>query len=215
MQDAHISRWGQGSHVSAEVMDSLHDLNHRFLDWAGARAGAPSADWAESSRGVLPALLAGQVATLSAAQRAAAAHCPYALFDLRFQDQTYWQLRLQSTRQWQVADERLIDSETANFVRLALFYAWHVAASAKLAAQLLLGMNEPTVVAFRRMRVNELPALVATEALNLTARWSHNGPYWTALVGSASRMESVGLRRAQLFGLQLAAAARLPEAQWG
>ena len=49
--------------------------------------------------------LAAQVAPLSAAQRAAAAGCPYALFDLRFQDDAHWRARLQNADDWRVADE--------------------------------------------------------------------------------------------------------------
>lgn len=205
MQDAFVGSWTRESHLTAEILASLRDLNHRFLDLAGARAG----DWNAMGRGGAAADLARQVAPLSPAQRAAAANCPYALFDLRFQDDGHWQLRLQDTGRWHVADAVPIDDDTVNFVRLALFYAWHVASTAGLAAQLLLGMSSDTAAAFRRTTLNSLPALVATEAANLTARWSHCGAYWSALIGAASRPDLAGLRRVQLYGLQLAAAARL------
>jgi len=149
------------------------------------------------------------VAPLSVAQRAAAAGCPYALFDLRFQDDCYWRLRLQSAGAWRVADESIVDDDTVSFVRLALFYAWHVACSAGIAAQLLLGMNGTTANAFRRITVNQLPALVVTESANLSARWGDCAAYWSALTAAASRTDAAALRRVQLYGLQLAAAARL------
>ena len=204
MLDAILRTWAQESHLSAEILGSLHDLNHRFLDLAAARTN----EW--TSDGVGPSLrLSGQVAPLSAAQRSAAAGCPYALFDLRFQDDGYWRLRLQDLRPWRVADESVVDDETVSFVRLALFYAWHVAASAGLKAQLLLGMNGSTAAAFRCITVNQLPALVATEAKHLSARWSDCTAYWSALTGAASGADPAALRRVQLYGLQLAAAARL------
>src|SRR5712675_2219052 len=140
-----------------------------------------------------------------------AAGCPYALFDLRFQDEGHWRLRLQNSGGWRVADESVADDETVNFVRLALFYAWHVASSAGLKAQLLLGMNGATAAAFRGITVNHLPALVATEAGYLSARWSGCTAYWGALTDAASRADPAALRRVQLYGLQLAAAARLSE----
>jgi hypothetical protein len=196
MQEAFVGSWAQDSHLSAETMGSLRDLNHRFLDLAAARS-----EWA-----------AGRVAALSPAQRAAAAGCPYALFDLRFQDDAYWQLRLQACGSWRVADESsAADEATASFVRLALFYAWHVAAGAGLKAQLLLGMNGNTAAAFRRTTLNQLPALVATEAAHLSARWSGCMAYWSALTAAAARPDPAALRRVQLYGLQLAAAARLPD----
>src|SRR5258706_1172728 len=126
MQDAFIGNWAQESHLSAEVLGSLRDLNHRFLDLTASR----TTDW-----------VAGCVAPLSAAQRAAAAGCPYALFDLRFEDDGHWRLRLQASGGWRVADESVADDEPVNFVGPARFHAWHGAASAGLKAQLLLGMN--------------------------------------------------------------------------
>jgi hypothetical protein len=194
MQDAFVGNWAQESHLSSEILASLRDLNHRFLDLTAAR----TTEW-----------VAGRVAPLSAAQRSAAAGCPYALFDLRFQDDGHWRLRLQNSGGLRIADESVVDDETVNFVRLALFYAWHVASSAGLKAQLLLGMNGTTAAAFRRITVNQLSALVATEAVNLSVRWSGCTAYWSALTAAASRPDPAALRRVQLYGLQLAAAARL------
>jgi hypothetical protein len=195
MQDAFVGSWAQDSHLIAEVLGSLRDLNHRFLDLAAART-----EWA-----------VGQVAALSPAQRAAAAGCPYALFDLRFQDDGYWRLRLQASGSWRVADEPGVDDATVGFVRLALFYAWHVASGAGLKAQLLLGMNGNTAAAFRHTPLNQLPSLVATEAVHLSARWSGCTAYWSALTAAAARADPSVLRRVQLYGLQLAAAAWLPD----
>jgi len=205
MQEAIVGSWAQESHLSAETLGSLRDLNHRFLDLAAAG----SCDWARPRGAKLSPGLAGQVALLSAAQRAAAAACPYALFDLRFQDDGHWGRRLRHAGEWRVADESVVD-DTASFVRLALFYAWHVASGAGLKAQLLLGMNDATATAFRGITVNHLPALVVTEAVHLSARWGDCTVFWNALTAAASRTEPAALRRVQLHGLQLAAAARLP-----
>ena len=211
MQDAFIGNWARQSHLSVEHLNSMRDLNHRFLDLAGARAG----DWAAAGIGGSAAGLGRQVAPLSRSQRAAAANCPYALFDLRFEDDAHWKGRLSHTDTWRVADEPGVDADTVGFVRLALFYAWHVASSAGLAADLLLGMRSDTASAFRRITVDSLPALVATEAVNLTARWSGCSAYWNALIGAAARADAAALRRVQLSGLQLAAAARLPSENFG
>jgi hypothetical protein len=197
MHDAVVNNWARESQWTAQALESLRDLNHRFLDLAGERSGS----WG--------ALVAQRVAPLSALQRAAAASCPYALFDLRFQDDQHWRLRLQNAGRWHVADEPAADTDTSTFVRLALFYAWHVAATAGLAPQLLLGMSDDTAAAFRGITLSSLPGLVATEAANLTARWSDCGAYWRALMAAAARPDGTELRRVQLYGLQLAAATRL------
>jgi len=108
-----------------------------------------------------------------------------------------------------VADESTADDETVNFVRLALFYAWHVASSAGLKAQLLLGMNGTTAAAFRRITVNQLPALVATEAVHLSARWSGCAALLERAHRSSVARRSGGAAPRAIYGLQLAAAARL------
>jgi hypothetical protein len=204
MQDATVGYWAK-SHLSAETLGSLRHLNHRFLDLAAAGRH----EWASGGAKLSPSL-AGQLAPLSAAQRAAAAGCPYALFDLRFQDDEHWERRLLNAGDWRVADESVIDDDTVTFVQLALFYAWHVASGGGLKAQLLLGMNGGTAAAFRGITVEHLPALVATEAAHLSARWGECTAFWSALTSAASRTEPAALRRVQLHGLQLAAAARLP-----
>ncbi|HSZ09550.1 MAG TPA: hypothetical protein VK794_13505 [Steroidobacteraceae bacterium] len=186
--------WAQAPHLSSEHLMSMRGLNRRFLDLAGAGLVAPA--------------LGARVSPLSSSQRAAAAECPYALFDLRFQDDAHWRGRLAGGSR--VADELRADADTVDFVRLGLFYAWHVASSGGLAAHLLLGMHANTADAFRRVAVDELPALAASEAPNLTPRWSHCNAYWSALIGAAARPDPGVLRRVQLSGLQLAAAAQLP-----
>jgi hypothetical protein len=206
VHDAIIGNWAQESRLTAPYQNSMCGLNHRFLDLAGAKAH----EWAAAGRGGLPAGVGTRVAPLSRPQRAAAANCPYALFDLRFEDDAHWRGRLQAGVPVRVADEPGVDEETRDFVRLALFYSWHIALSSPLAAHVLLGMRSETSNAFRRIPVDALPALVATEAVNLSARWSDCRAYWTALIGAAARADPAALRRVQLSGLQIAAAAQLP-----
>ena len=194
MQDAFIGNWTQQPHLSPQHLTSVSGLNRLFLDLAGKRA----LGWG------------ARLALLSPAQRAAAAHCPYALFDLRFQDDAHWRARLEHTGTWRIADEPAVDADTVDFVRLALFYTWHVASSAALTANLLLGMHANTADAFRRVSVDALPALASSEAVNLTPRWNHCHAYWSALINAAARPDAAALRRVQLSGLQLAAAAQLP-----
>jgi hypothetical protein len=172
---------------------SLGELNRRFLDLSCYRAD-----------------LGGRLAQLSAAQRAAVADCPYALFDLRFHDEAHWQLRLAERGLWHVADRPQIDGELVEFVRLALFYAWYIASTARASALLVLGMPERTAAAFARSTMSRLTDLGLTESGHLSARWSHCEGYWSALATAASRSDTTQLRRVQLSGIQLAAAAQLP-----
>jgi hypothetical protein len=210
MQEAFFGTWVGQPHFTDELLVPLHDLNRRFLDLVASRGG----DWhpVDGLPGAraLPGEASRRVAPLTAVQRAAAARCPYALFDLRFHDDRHWRAHLETmSSPWRIADQ--LDGEAAGFVRLVLFYGWHVAATTGLAARLLLGMTENTAAAFRGLALDRLLALAASESVNLTARWPECDKYWRSLVGAAASADCARLRRVHLFGLQLAAAAQLPQ----
>jgi hypothetical protein len=199
MQDAFL--WTRQASFSAQMLASLRELNHRFLDLAAAHSGS-CADLKMSQETAAP------IAGLSREARAAAADCPYALFDLRFHDDAHWRVCLGDT--WRIADAPAVADDVAAFTRLALFYAWHLASAPKLGAQLCLGMAESTASAFRDASLERLPALAASEAVHLSARWSSSTFYWRALTAAAARGDPRRLRQVQLFGLQLGAARLLP-----
>jgi hypothetical protein len=199
MQDAFL--WTRQASFAAHTLAPLRELNRRFLSLVAAHSQSPGAL-------KLPTETAAPIASLSEEARAAAADCPYALFDLRFHDHAHWRTRLGES--WRIADEAAVAHDLAAFAHLAIFYAWHLAATPKPGAQLWLGMAEPTAAAFRAASLDRLPALAASEAVNLSARWSTSTFYWRALASAAARGDPRRLRRVQLFGLQLGAARLLP-----
>ena len=205
MHESFGGGWEEGAQLLGANLHSLKDLNRRFLELVATGAG----EW---SCGAGIAGIAARVAPLTPAQREAAANCPYALFDLRFREAAHWQSRLRESERWSVADGHAVDLPTVDFVRLVLFYAWHIASTAGLNAQLLLGMSVDTAALFRATTLDSLPSLALTEAAYLTARWGDCGVYWSALVDAASAGNPIVLRRIQLHGLQLAAASRLSPA---
>jgi hypothetical protein len=94
MQDAFL--WARQASFSAHTLAPLHELNRRFLDLAAAHSESPGDI-------KMPWEMAAPIASLSAQARAAAADCPYALFDLRFHDDAHWRARLGQA--WCIADE--------------------------------------------------------------------------------------------------------------
>ena len=107
-----IGGWSRQPSFSPEVLAPLHDLNLKFLDLAGAHAGG----WRTSGALGLPGGVSERLAPMTASQRAAAANCPYALFDLRFHDEAHWRTRLRGAAEWRVADQGADRGDTADFV---------------------------------------------------------------------------------------------------
>ena len=196
---------GRETLLTAPVLRSLGDLNRRFLDLAGANAARDGEDWVLR----VPLELSRRIASLRDADRVALSACPYALFDLRFADEAHWLNLLSSDVQWRVRDVPSQQIGAAEFVQLALFYCWHIAVSRPMSAPLILGMTERTVRALGGVTVDRLPALIDTQRHHLSVRWVGCTSFWHAVTSAASHPECANLRRAQLFGLQVAAAARL------
>ncbi len=207
MQEAIVGDWPRRADAPQETLLVLRDLNRDFLELLGA-------DGCRAARGALPAAVVRGLESLSPAQRSAAASCPYALFDLRLDQERPWTQRVEPSGGWWIAEQPAQSPpagvSATQFVQLVLFYAWHVAAAGRLGERVLLGMAEGTMAALSTMPLNRLPALAVREAPHLTARWSACTAFWSALAGAAASPEPLVLRRVQLYGLQLAAAARLP-----
>ena len=193
MHAATDEMWTQDARLPSEILASLRDLNLRFLELMRTGSGYRR----------LPA------AELTVVQLEAVARCPYALFDLNFSDAVHWQLRLDGGRQWQVADDALIDARAVEFARLALFFVWHAVRVHGMSAQLTLGLTPPGVQAFRDVGLERLPAVAPAASLQLAPRWQDSGAYWNALFKAAAGRDPSRLERVQLYGLQLAAATRV------
>jgi hypothetical protein len=208
MQDAIMPSAGREALLSAPLLRSLGDLNRRFLALAGANSGWQGGDWALR----VPLDVSQRIASLPEDRRAALSTCPYALFDLRFADEAHWLGLLQSSARWRVRDVSPQEAGAAEFVQLAVFYSWHLAASAPSAAPLVLGMTDRTVRALSGVTLDGLPALIESQRQHLSVRWADCKSFWCAVTSAARLPASMNLQRAQLFGLQVAAAARLSSA---
>ncbi len=190
MRPAMVSRWTREPLLSAEMTRNLRDLNAAFLELDG--------------------IVAPPLASLTPSQRAVLANCPFALFDLRFHDHDHWRRHLRGAAGCCVAETPAAEQRVVAFVRIALFYAWHLATTARHEASLLFGIPELTADVFAEAGPAQLMSIAAVQAVNLATRWSHCDAYWGSLADAAERADPANLRRVQLSGLQLVAAARLP-----
>jgi hypothetical protein len=205
MQDASVISANPERLLTAQTLRSLGELNLRFLDLAGAAPHRRAGEWMLR----VPPDLSQRIAALAQDRRAALSNCPYALFDIRFCDDAHWHSTLQTGARWRVNDVSPEDAGMAEFTQLALFYSWHLAASSPLSAPLILGMNESTVRALACVTLDKLPGLIEAQRHHVSLRWPNCKPFWHLLTSAASVPGSRNLRRAQLFGLQVAAATRL------
>ncbi|MDE2293878.1 MAG: hypothetical protein KGL36_00320 [Gammaproteobacteria bacterium] len=189
MQDPNVDTWTRETPITGEIGRTLRELNRGFLDLDGIAA---------------PGLVA-----LPAARKASIADCPYALFDLRFDEDAYWRTRLEIAMPDRVAESPAGPPQVVAFVRLALIYAWHLATSANLQARLLFGMSARTARAFADETVVRLTQIADAEAVHLAPRWPRCSAFWDGLAEAAEAADRARLRRIQLYGLQLAVAKRL------
>lgn len=205
MHEAKTAASHPGALLSPQLLGSLGQLNRRFLDLAGTRRAGAGSEWGLNA----PADLTWRIAALGEERRTALSQCPYALFDIRFCDDVHWQISLQSGPRWSVADLPAPNPQIAEFLQLALFFCWHLAQTQPLSAPLILGMAERTARDLASVTLDRLPALIGSQRHHLSLRWANCRSFWCALTSAASCPGSANLRRAQLFGLQIAAAARL------
>ena len=210
MQDAIAAAGRAGRIFQPTMLDSVRELNHRFLDLVGPRRRRwdPAASRAVCSA----AAVAGRWRRCRAPRRRPRRDCPYALFDLRFRMRFYWQSRLARAVHGSVADEPAADADRVDFRAAGAFLRLARGRdTANLAAQFLLGMTPGHRGALSRRDVNCLPALAASEAAQLDRAME---PLRRLLERAdrrrVARRMRPHLRRIQLYGLQLAAAARLP-----
>ena len=189
MQDPIIEPWTRETPITGETGRTLRELNLGFLDLDGV------AD---------PEILA-----LPPARKAAIADCPYALFDLHFEDDAYWRTRLDTALPDRVAESGASNPAVVTFVRNALIYAWHLATSANLQARVALGMGPRTAAAFADATFLRLTRIADAEAPDLAPRWPRCTAFWAGLAEAAESADRTRLRRIQLYGLQLAVATRL------
>ncbi len=202
MQEAMFINPGREALLSAPALRSLGQLNRRFLDLVCAEGGAQE-EWSLP----VPSALRSRLLCLGGARCDALAQSPYALFDIRFFDDPLWEAALQSLSQWRVEDVPGSYSRSAEFLQLALFYAWHLAQTQPLSAPLILGMSEHIARALAKVTLDRLPGLMYTHRHHLGLRWPNCLSFWHPL--TAAQPGSPAFRKAQLFGFQVAAAVRI------
>jgi len=208
VQDAMFVTPGRQPLLPPFIISSLLQLNRRLLDLAARPR--PASGW----HPCVPENLALRLAGMNEERREALARVPYALFDLRFADDAHWERALTCAAHPCVADAGMREAEAQQFAQLIVFFAWNLAQAEPRCAPLVLGMSERVAATLAALTLDRLPGLHGLLRGALSLRWPERRSYWFAITSGTCLPGSADFRRAQLFGLQLAAAARLNRAAW-
>ena len=201
MQEAMSVTLGRELMLPAYILGSLAELNRQWLGMLGMPA-------AHDRPLQVPADLLPRFARIDERRRTALAQAPYALFDLRFADDPAWERALTAVYP-RVADAVVSGISARQFTQLVIFFAWNVAQVEPRCAPLVLGMSERVAAMLARLTLDRLPDLNGAFCGGLSLRWAASRSYWLPLTSETCPPGSADFRRALLFGVQLAASARL------
>ncbi|HEX9706143.1 MAG TPA: hypothetical protein VGA24_00755 [Steroidobacteraceae bacterium] len=129
---------------------------------------------------------------------------PYALFDLRFGDGSFWSSEIaaagsvQDAESGPAADERLV-----SFSRAAIMLVWHLAQTRIAGARLIFGASPATIAAVAAMPVAVADQLARRIAPALTARFGSRARFWLQFEGCAVQPDDRAVDLLRQLGLQI------------
>jgi hypothetical protein len=191
--------WAERSLIDGAARRALGSINLAFLDLA--------AELAEEGRLKLIAGLPPRAIDSLIDAEAAPRLCerlPYALFDLRFGDGSFWAAEVAAAGGVQDAsaapatDERLV-----SFARAAIMVLWHLAQTRAACARLAFGAAPATIAALASMPVAAAERLARRVAGTLAARFGSRTRFWLQFEGCASRPDDAAVNALRQLGLQI------------
>jgi hypothetical protein len=200
-------QWQKNAILNPAVLEQLFEINHIYLDMLalGTRA------WiGRQQHLILPDPVTASLMELDAAHRAAAARCPFTLFNAQFHNASFW-ISLGSAAVVRESTKLFADTENkrssgTSFTEMALFYAWHLVRSHPHAAQLLLGMKSQTVSVFKQFSLARLRYLSTERPDLITPRWPERTRFWKVMLSAARQGAEERIVELRLVGVQMMAA---------
>ena len=191
--------WSERSLLDHATRRALGSLNLAFLDLA--------TELAEEGRlrlisGMPPRAIDALID--AGAGRRLCERLPYALFDLRFGDGSFWAGEIaaaggvQDAGHLPAADERIVA-----FVRVVIMLAWHLAQTRAAGARLVFGIAPATIAALSSMSVATVEQLARRVAPALTARFGSRTRFWLQFEGCAVHPDDQAMNLLQRLGLQI------------
>jgi len=194
----------KASWLQSEAFDSLVELNAQCLELLAEQS------LAQPLQGNLLLRQVGEIwRTLDDEARRRAASCPYLLFDAGFTDSARWRSvdgqHVSETTRIPYATFFTVPRASA-VVRQVFIYAWHLAHSKDVSAQLLLGMPTHCTHLISAHTLTQIHELAERHPEWMRPRWPNRIRVWRDFLLAAASGDVVALENARMHGIQLIAA---------
>jgi|KBSMisStaDraftv2_1062788.scaffolds.fasta_scaffold138471_2 hypothetical protein len=194
----------KASWVQSETFESLVELNRQCLELLAEQS------LTQPMQGNLLLRQVGEIwRTLDDEARRRAASCPYLLFDAGFADSARWR----SVEGQYVSESTTIPYATfftvpraSAVVRQVFIYAWYLAQSKSVSAQLLLGMPNHCTHLISAHTLTQIHELAERHPEWMRPRWPNRVRVWRDFLLAAASGDVVALENARMHGIQLIAA---------
>jgi hypothetical protein len=189
--------------VASEPYGSLEELNEQCLDLLADQAAA------QPAHGNLLLRQVGEIwRSFDRSARQRAASCPYLLVDVGFTDPNRWR-RIEGQ---QVNLPPPVPyggfftvPRAASVAKQVFTYAWHLASTKSMAAQLRLGAPAHCAHLISTCTVTQIHQLAEQHPEWLRPRWPTKVKVWRNLLLAAASGDGVALERTRMHGFQLLA----------
>lgn len=202
--------------LGAALLARIQEMNRDYVELLLAQRSIPDPS-PDPHIECLPAKVLDALGRLPAASRHALAATPFALYSLAFDERQFWTTVLADTRPAGPETESIEvrygvlsgapGAAPMHFAlcELALFLAWHTAASNRVAARVLFALPDALAVKFVDAPLWQLRRIAMNYPGLLTPRWPANPAFWPDLIRFAAAGDARRLETAQLLGNQLIA----------
>lgn len=184
--------------LHASVLARIRELNADYLELLAHAARS------EIEQPPLASATLAGLRTLSTEARRQVANAPYTLFRLHLDRAALWSDACNAGAP--SVDERYAAAHdaSAGFCHIALAFAWHVAATSRVALRLTYGLHDETA---KRLTAAPLWRLkrIACDRSVLAPRWPSNRAFWPQLIAHAAAGDHERLCTTLLLGRQLSA----------
>jgi hypothetical protein len=187
----------------SEASESLVELNAQCLELLSDQARAQPPHVRACLRPI-----AEIWPVLDAGARRRAAACPYLLLDVGFSDPTRWcwfedrQINDLAAKPYK---SFFTVPRTSAVTQQVFMYAWHLAQSHDVTAQILLGIPLHCTHLISGCTLPRIHDLAEQHPDWIRPRWLNQGKVWRGLLVAAASGEGVALENARMHGLQIIA----------